>query len=388
MSTFGLLLVAVSVFSLFAYMTTKRNLENSQWVEHTYGVLDTANLVLGSLVDMETGLRGFLIGGTEEFLQPFQEGRTSYEQSIAQLKTLTSDNPEQVSRWEEIEKRVAEWKQQIAEPAIELRRAVNAETATFNELAAFAARPDGKRIFDGIRGIFIEATGAENVLLESRMADTEQSSQWLLRITLWGSFAIVGSGLLLSFWFSGSLAKPLEKTAKELAHASQSLGSVAGQVSASSQSLAEGSAQQAASVEETGASLEELSSMAKTNAENAQKARATAATARESAAAGAAQTQVLQSAMSAIEQAGQEITNILGTINDIAFQTNILALKASHRSAPRFPKWTASPKATQAAPKRRPRRPRSYIGRPRNRRRWFNGCCVSFEAPGKNPTVT
>ncbi len=333
MATFGLLLLAVGAFSIFVYSTTLRNLNNNRWVDHTYQVLDTANVAMGSLVDMETGLRGFMIGGADAFLEPYEGGRAQYQESIAELKELTSDNPEQVARWEQIGERVVEWEEQISTPAIELRRRVNAGTIAFDELAAFASRPDGKQIFDRIRTIFAEATGAEDALLQVRLAETAESSRWLLRITLWGSLGIVAGGLALSYLFSGSLAKPLERTAGELAMAAEGLGSVAGQVSSSSQSLSQGASEQAASIEETSASLEELSGMARSNGGHAEKARQTAATARESADAGAVQVQALQSAMSAIEVAGNEITKILRTIDDIAFQTNILALNASVEAA-------------------------------------------------------
>lgn len=333
MATFGLLLLVVSAFSLFVYTTTQRNLNNSHWVDHTHEVLDTANLALGSLVDMETGLRGFLIGGTDEFLEPYKAGRTRFQESIAKLKEQTGDNPKQLARWQQIDEQVTEWEERIAEPAKALRRSVNAETLAFDELAAFASRPEGKRLFDGIRAIFEEASGVENVLLAERMAETAESSRWLLRITVWGSLGIVTGGLALSFLFSSSLARPLQHTAGALASAAASLGAVAGQVSSSSQSLAHGASEQAASMEETGASLEELSGMAKANAEHAEKARLTAAAARGSADAGAAQMQALQAAMSAIAEAGNEITKILRTIDDIAFQTNILALNASVEAA-------------------------------------------------------
>jgi len=60
------------------------------------------------------------------------------------------------------------------------------------------------------------------------------------------------------------------------------VASASGQASSAAQSLAEGSSEQAASIEETSSSLEEISSMTNQNADNAQQANSLKATANES----------------------------------------------------------------------------------------------------------
>ena len=74
------------------------------------------------------------------------------------------------------------------------------------------------------------------------------------------------AGLLLAWIITRSITKPIKAVADTLSTGSEQVVSAAGQVGASSQSLAEGASEQAASIEETSASLEEMSSMTKRNA--------------------------------------------------------------------------------------------------------------------------
>ncbi|MCX6954875.1 MAG: methyl-accepting chemotaxis protein [Verrucomicrobia bacterium] len=133
--------------------------------------------------------------------------------------------------------------------------------------------------------------------------------------------------------FMRSMPRPFRLLAEELHGASISVHTAAGQVSASSQSLAEGASEGAASLEETSASLEELTSMTKRNAEHAQDAKTAASQARASADTGAGQMRAMEAAMAAIKDASADITKILKTIDEIAFQTNILALNAAVEAA-------------------------------------------------------
>jgi len=102
---------------------------------------------------------------------------------------------------------------------------------------------------------------------------------------------------------------------------------------ASAQALAHDSSGQAARLEETNASLEEMSIMTKRNAENTGQAKDVAARARSAADAGAGKMAAMQGSMRDIAAASQDITNILKTIEEIAFQTNILSINAAVEAA-------------------------------------------------------
>jgi len=118
-----------------------------------------------------------------------------------------------------------------------------------------------------------------------------------------------------------------------LKEGANSVMGAAGQVSSSSQSLANGANEQAASLQETSASLEEMAGMTNRNAESATKANEFAREARQAADAGATDMKAMTSAMSDIKKSSDDIAKIIKTIDEIAFQTNILALNAAVEAA-------------------------------------------------------
>ncbi len=124
---------------------------SSNWVNHTYEVIRTAETAGASIIDMETGQRGFMVTGEDEYLEPFFEGQSVFDENIKKGKQLTSDNPNQGARWDEVKRLKERWMNDVALNEIAARREVTKGSqaiAYFNEISA---RTVGKQIFDSIR---------------------------------------------------------------------------------------------------------------------------------------------------------------------------------------------------------------------------------------------
>ena len=159
------------------------------------------------------------------------------------------------------------------------------------------------------------------------------SSTWSMNIVM----ILVPIGFILSIIvavvFGKMISKPLIRIVSALENGSEQVSSAANEVSESSQSLAEGASKQAAAIEETSASLEEMSSMTKNNLDNARQANKLANETYSTAIKGADAVDQLNGVMDKLKTSSDETAKIIKTIDEIAFQTNLLALNAAVEAA-------------------------------------------------------
>lgn len=130
-----------------------------------------------------------------------------------------------------------------------------------------------------------------------------------------------------------NLIGPVKRIALGLNDGAEQVSAAANQVSDASQTLAEGATEQASSLQETSNALSQVASMTRANAESAQQASELSNSARSAAEDGDKTMHQLNGAMAAINESSGRISKIIQTIEEIAFQTNLLALNAAVEAA-------------------------------------------------------
>ena len=125
----------------------------------------------------------------------------------------------------------------------------------------------------------------------------------------------------------------LKETMSSVAEATGSIDSGSREISQSAEDLSKRTEQQAASLEETAAALDQITTNVANSSKRAEEARTVAIQANDSARHSGAVVANAVDAMGKIEQSSNQISSIIGVIDDIAFQTNLLALNAGVEAA-------------------------------------------------------
>ena len=161
-------------------------------------------------------------------------------------------------------------------------------------------------------------------------AALERLSQCNIRMTLDTPFVGEFEGLRRDF--NTSIGE-FQKTLTSVLSQTRDLNGNSQEMREAAEHLAQRSSQQADALRQTTSALEQVTATVKSSTQNAQETRNLVQSARLSTTASTAVVQETVTAMNRIEGASQEISQIIGVIDEIAFQTNLLALNAGVEAA-------------------------------------------------------
>ncbi|MBG7621631.1 CHASE3 domain-containing protein [Herbaspirillum sp. AP02] len=372
---FSSIVVVSLVGSAISLMSFRHQEQVNALNQHTYEVIETGGAMLINMVNMETGVRGYLVSGNENFLAPYRLGKENVDGALSRAKSLTTDNPVQQNRLIELQglrSRIED----IDGELIRLRESVNTGASEQSLVSYFSAGHD-KIIMDRYRETIRQFVEEEQALLSVRRDDLSASS----RMTI---FALLGSGafiILLSMGVGyvltrsisralggepedaktvaqqiaagnlcvlvpvktdddhslmsslGRMKDQLTVTVRGIQASGESIALAAGEIATGNTDLSERTEAQASSLEETASSLEELTATVRQNFESAKQANNLTINASQIAAKGGEAVGRVVDTMSDISESSAKVSEIIAVIEAIAFQTNILALNAAVESA-------------------------------------------------------
>ena len=157
-----------------------------QWVEHTDRVINNLNRSLKLSVDMETGMRGFLLTGDERFLDPYEVAKPAISTELQNLEELVADNPTQVDRFKRLAALQVSWNE-FAQEMITLRR-------TGGDYQTPIQNRRGKRLSDEMRDQYEQAANVEHQLRLTRNTDVTHTT--VVSVSLYIAFILIVSGVL------------------------------------------------------------------------------------------------------------------------------------------------------------------------------------------------
>ncbi len=156
---FGFSLVLLMISSVASYFSIKKLTDNAMLVDHTNQVIHQLEETVSILKDAETGQRGFLLTGQEEFLQPYNGAYDSAISHIKQLKSLVIDNPDQLKSCDRLNNVVLNRLNTLQNVIVKKRQGQPIETTELRK---------GKMYMDEARSIVTEMGMREQQLLQIR----------------------------------------------------------------------------------------------------------------------------------------------------------------------------------------------------------------------------
>jgi signal transduction histidine kinase len=204
----GLLAVIIAIG--FAVLLTSVAVDSrlQRHARRSEEVLVVANRLERSIVDMETGQRGFLLTGSADFLQPWQSARAAFPADAATLRRLVANvSPQQVARARWIEQAGTSYLRDYSIPLVEAARR---DRAAVNTLAA---TEEGKRRVDAIRSQFDRLLAAEDTMA----ADRQRLAAVADSRAVAGAVAGLAGSVALIALFAGYLATRIVQPVRRVA---------------------------------------------------------------------------------------------------------------------------------------------------------------------------
>ncbi|WP_091256468.1 response regulator [Flavobacterium omnivorum] len=164
--TCAIVLLGVAIFS---YKNSEKFIDSNTLVNRSNSVLYEFEQILMLTVNAETGIRGYVITGNDDFLIPFTSANVNIIPQLNKVKELTKDNPNQQKNIEELKKKT---KMRFDN----FRKCIVLRKKGYAQAQEFVASGEGKQIQDEIRNLVDQAQETENLLLTERIQASEQDA--------------------------------------------------------------------------------------------------------------------------------------------------------------------------------------------------------------------
>ncbi len=327
---FALSLLALLVVGAVSYRSVTVLIGASNQVAQATQVQRTMADLLSSMKDAETGQRGFVITGDESYLEPYTAALNQVPVDSKALRVLLAGDAGALGELDQAETEIDGKLKELAK-TIELRR-----TQGFDATQKEIAQNTGKNFMDELRRIIGRMDDAQQRFLTGKAEEVKTAAASAI------STVIIGTGLGLAFvalagyLIISSLNRQIGSAVGDMESSSTELQTAAQQQATGAKEQATAMSEIATTISELLATSRQISDSARQVAEIADKTAAstrqgdaTVQKARESVVGIKRQVDLIVSHMLDLGKKSQQIGAVLDLINELAEQTNILAINAT-----------------------------------------------------------
>ncbi len=173
-----------------------------------------------NIADMETGQRGYLITGRNEFLQPYNRGKENVVIHFEKLRSIVNSSyntKAMLTKINQLRELSNRWRELAGEPEILLRRKLNETGSSMNDVTRLIESEVGKNIIDSIREDIRNFIGIEESLISQRSKAADAAVSATLFQTIFGTVVAI----IIAFIAAGYLLRTILNSLKHLAEATK-----------------------------------------------------------------------------------------------------------------------------------------------------------------------
>ncbi|WP_174548634.1 methyl-accepting chemotaxis protein, partial [Azohydromonas lata] len=350
-----LVLLAVAGASLY----TALKLEDAERTNTRTGeAATTADDMLRDMLAMQGGARGFLLSGDERFLAAWDDGHKSFEKHLAGARALVADEPAQLKRLEGMDARRVEFEKVIT-PLLQERREIASGRGLLADLVGTFMEGLDQAAMDNFRAVHDEFDKAQREAAAASIATAQRTRGINMVVLIAGPLLAIGLAVGLGVWITRSITRQLggepeeaTRVARDIAQGdlcsdvarhgaaegslmaamaamraqlvstvgevrrnAEGVASASAQIAQGNHNLSQRTEQQATALQQTAASMDELGSTVRHNADNAQQANQLAQGASDVAVKGGAVVAQVVDTMRGIEESSRKIADIINVID-------------------------------------------------------------------------
>ena len=181
------------------------------WLRRTNEVIRRAYGIQSAAIDMQTGMRGYLLSGRETFLQPYNAGQNRFYNAIRDLRDEMRGDPVEANFLSQSEKTIRDWQRNVTDPTIQLRREIG-DAKTMDDMAGVVAEYRGKQYFDKFRLLMAAFEAEERGLMALRVAANSKMVRTTYSLVAASVFLALLTGLVVAWLIGSNIAKPIIET--------------------------------------------------------------------------------------------------------------------------------------------------------------------------------
>ena len=327
--------------------------ENYNWVRHTNEVIASATELENLVKELDAGLQGFLLTGQEKMLSSYKTSSRNIERMIGSLQRKVSDNSSQVALLSQTLNTIEDWKEDVLEPLIESKRSMS-DAQSMEDIAQLMSQSDLNNHLSSFKNKVEEF---REILVEEKNLSQKSASKAYF-YGLFILFLVIALGVVAAVYITKILTKavtePFKKIFKglttfsevelnelhssfnrvvsKLTGHSKHILSESSSIDKLSSGLSSNTTEQAAALEETSSSIEQMNGIVKNNSSFASKSFDLSNDVKHKA-------EELSRSFQKIEESNKEIETLVKVIkeigektrviDEIVFQTKLLSFNAS-----------------------------------------------------------